>query len=314
MPIIYIAGIRPGVGSTTVTAGMVQAWRSAGRTVQAAKPLASDSDSRDAALLGDLGTHASAKGNGDPVSRNREFTPEVKRIINLARDSEIVIVDGLPLTDESGSNTGSAEFAAALGATVIGVTDAGNEQQSASLANAFQASLIGCIENRVAAYGSSQGIGHIPEDRTLLAPSVGQLESVLGATLWAGFDSRDALVEHFLIGALVTEWGGNYFGRLNNQGVIVRGGRIDIQMSALNFPLACLVLTGTATPSQYVLQRAKSLEAPLMVTQMNTQQAAATAGTLIGVGKIHCMEKVERAAALVGPAFDWEQIETAVGL
>ena len=134
MPIIYIAGIRPGVGSTTVTAGMVQAWRSAGRTVQAATPLASDSDSRDAALLGDLGTRASAKGNGDPVSRNREFTPEVKRIINLARDSEIVIVDGLPLTDESGSSTGSAEFAAALGATVIGVTDAGNEQQSASLA------------------------------------------------------------------------------------------------------------------------------------------------------------------------------------
>ena len=110
-------------------------------------------------------------------------------------------------------------------------------------------------------------LGVLPEERLLLAPTVQQAAEHLGGTYFTNEDSGGELIEHFLIGGLITEWGGNYFARLPNQAVVVRGGRIDIQMSALNFPLNALFLTGCETPSQYVYQRADELDVPLIATK-----------------------------------------------
>ncbi len=141
----------------------------------------------------------------------------------------------------------------------------------------------------------------LAEDRLLSAPTVRSLVEALGATLFTGEDGLDGLVEHLLIGGLITEWGGNYFDRHPHQAVLVRGGRMDIQMSALNFPLAALVLTGAEAPAQYVLQRAEAQEVPLAVTGQRTAEAADALAALPPAPAAH-PDKAARAAALLGSA------------
>ena len=102
------------------------------------------------------------------------------------------------------------------------------------------------VDNRLLPELSLDGISMIkviPEKRVLIAPTVAQIVEHIQGKYFANADRNEDLVEHLLIGGLITEWGGNYFNRFSNQAVIVRGGRIDIQMSALNFPLNLLILT-----------------------------------------------------------------------
>ncbi|MCI0821296.1 MAG: hypothetical protein J4N31_03055, partial [Chloroflexi bacterium] len=131
---------------------------------------------------------------------------------------------------------------------------------------------------------------------------------LLGGTLFAGASGLDRLIEHFLIGGLVTEWGGNYFNRLPNQAVIARGGRADIQMSALNFPLNALVLTGCTQPPQYVAQRAESLDVPLLTVERNTHETAEALEALAGIVTVHHREKIERFTAMVEQCVDLDAL------
>ena len=151
-------------------------------------------------------------------------------------------------------------------------------------------------------------IGVLPEERLMLAPTVRQVAELLGAKLFAGTSELERLIEHFLIGGLVTEWGGNYFNRLPNQAVIARGGRADIQMAALNFPLRALVLTGCAQPPQYVAQRAEALDVPLLTVERNTHETAEALEALAGVVTVHHPEKIERFTAMVEQGVDLDAL------
>ncbi|MYB83734.1 MAG: hypothetical protein F4X54_03110, partial [Chloroflexi bacterium] len=156
-------------------------------------------------------------------------------------------------------------------------------------------------------------LGVLPEERLLLAPTVQQAAEHLGGTYFAGEDGGGELIEHFLIGGLITEWGGNYFGRLPNQAVVVRGGRIDIQMSALNFPLNALFLTGCETPSQYVYQRADDLDVPLIAVGSNTHDTAAALESLSDAVSVHHAAKAERAGAMARECVDASALSAALG-
>ena len=117
------------------------------------------------------------------------------------------------------------------------------------------------------------------------------------------------MIEHFLIGGLILEWGGNYFGRLPNQAVIVRGGRTDIQMSALNFPLSCMILTDCDTPAQYVHQRAESQDVPLLVVPMTTMETMEALETIQDRASSAHLEKAEQFAMVLTSCVDWSSVD-----
>lgn len=233
--------------------------------------------------------------------------------------------------EAAASGNAGAELARSTGAVVIGVLEYERSLGAAVCGvwrDAFGESLAGCIVNkrtlyaehdvsaRVAVELAEAGVpvlGVLPEERLLLAPTVQQAADHLGGTYFTGEEGGGELIEHFLIGGLITEWGGNYFGRLENQAALVRGGRIDIQMSALNFPLNALFLTGCETPSQYVYQRADDLDVPLIAVGQNTHETAAALESLSAAVSIHHTAKAERAGAMARECVDASALSAALG-
>ena len=332
MGIVYLAGQTSGSGVTAVAAGLAASWRSTGKRVSLVKPLSTAGDS-DPAFFAELGGSSDTETiDGDTATIDGDPAPEliehaVRLVQALDGSSDIVVVEGLPLDIDS-----SPVLAEGLNARVIGVIpyarSLGGETADA-WRGAFGSQLAGLLVNKRTLYAehdvaarllselAGDGVsafGALPEDRLLLAPTVQQVVDCLGGVYFTAPDGAGALIEHFLIGGLITEWGGNYFGRLPNQAVIVRGGRIDIQMSALNFPLSALILTGCDTPSQYVYQRADDLDAPLIAVSQNTHETAAALESLSAAVTVHHPDKARRAAELLDANVDMAAMSLAVGV
>ncbi|MDE2836593.1 MAG: DRTGG domain-containing protein [Chloroflexota bacterium] len=326
MSVVQIVGAGPGVGATTVACGLASLLRSQDRRVALVKPLSSPGDA-DPAFLASLG------GSPETVSVDGAPSPEqvaqaAQIVQGAAANADVVVVEGPYLSEGTAA---PAELARATGAVVIGVLEYERSlgaDACGPLRDAFGDSLAGCVVNKRTRYagydasarlavelaeGGMPVLGMLPEERLLLAPTVQQVAEHLGGTYFAGEDGGGELIEHFLIGGLITEWGGNYFGRLPNQAVVVRGGRIDIQMSALNFPLNALFLTGCETPSQYVYQRAEELDVPLIAVGSNTHETAEALESLSAAVSVHHTAKAARAGAMALECVDASALSAALG-
>jgi BioD-like phosphotransacetylase family protein len=334
MGILYVAGERPGAGATAIAAALATLWRRAGRRVAVAKPAALDDDSADGAMFGrrfasspDSAPIVIAAGEPDGDA----LDAAAQRVSGLSEAWDTVIVEGLPLTGPDGNAIpASPALVERLGAKVLGVVPYHRSLDSMTAAiwrDTFGSSLAGVIINRRTRYGVHDAstrltpafedagvsvLGVLPVERLLLAPTMRQVSELLDGTFFAGASGEDRLIEHFLVGGLITEWGGDYFNRLPNQAVIVRGGRMDIQMSALNFPLTCLLLTGCEQPPQYVYQRAQDLDVPLVTVARNTEQTAAALEQL----RVTCDhdDKLERLATMIEESLDLTVVSAAVGV
>ena len=324
MSVVQIAGARPGAGATTVACGLALLLRSEGRRVTLVKPLSPPGDA-DPAFLASLGGSAETVAvEGGPAAAQLEQAAQIVR--GAAANADVVLVEGPSL-----AGSGASELARSTGAAVIGVLEYERTLGAAAAGawrDAFGEALAGCVVNKRTRYAEHDAsarlateledaglsvLGMLPEERLLLAPTVQQAAEHLGGTYFAGEDGGGELIEHFLIGGLITEWGGNYFGRLPNQAVVVRGGRIDIQMSALNFPLNALFLTGCETPSQYVYQRADDLDVPLIAVGSNTHDTAAALESLSDAVSVHHAAKAERAGAMARECVDASALSAALG-
>ncbi len=341
MGVLYIAGSSPGVGSTAVCAALATTWQRAGKRVALFKPLelSGETPGADSRLFSTIAPNAGTDtrefegGALDPALGDSIAV----QLEELAREADVVIVEGLPLTDAQGSRvsaTGALAQGVAqrTGSRVVGVLPYAPGLDAGAVApwqEAFGDGLAGVLINRCTRYAGHDAadrltpaiqeagarvLGTVPEDRAMLAPTVRQVADHLSAELltWASEDQR--LVEQFIIGGLILEWGGNYFGRYPNQAVIVRGGRMDIAMSALNFPMSCLVLTACSEPPQYVHQRADEQEVPLLVAQQGTLEAAAALETIHQRTSVHHVAKVDRLAGLLEGVVDWDAANAAAGL
>jgi BioD-like phosphotransacetylase family protein len=345
MGILYVAGDRPGAGATVVAAGLASLWRGQGYTVTVVKPVTLAADDPDGAVLAGLTGSASDASlvlpSPESPSQESDGAEESDKLLNAAAENvqelasqfDAVIVEGVPRLDTTGAPiAASPVLAERLGARVLGVVAyrrAMGADDVSHWRNTYASSFAGVVLNRETIYAEHDVwsrlvpafedagvavIAVIPEQRLLLAPTVRQVSDLVDGTFFTGLDGEDQLIEHFLIGGLITEWGGNYFGRLPNQAVIVRGGRADIQMSALNFPLTALFLTGCDTPSQYVYQRAQEQNVPLVVVPGDTHATTAALEQLHGqISGIH-PEKVELVSSILSEALGAGTLRAAVGL
>ena len=133
------------------------------------------------------------------------------------------------------------------------------------------------VQNGLLAELRSQGMpvaGLIPETRILRGPTVGQMAETLNARWIQEPTDIDVPVERFLIGGNIMDTGPEYYGRYDNQAVIVRSQRPDIQMASLLAGTRCLVLTEGGDPTEYVKVEAMQRDVPLMVVSSNTFDTA----------------------------------------
>ena len=120
-------------------------------------------------------------------------------------------------------------------------------------------------------------LGVIPENRRLLGVTVNELAESLSGRILNNEDKSGALVENYMLGAMVVDSGLDYFGRKLDKAAIIRHDRPDMQLAALETSTRCLVLGGNNTEPVYnVLQRAEIKGVPVITTEHTT-------GDIIGI-------------------------------
>ncbi len=142
-------------------------------------------------------------------------------------------------------------------------------------------------------------IGWIPEDRRLAASTVDTLIDHLGGDLAFAIDTTAELVDNVLIGGLVLDWGPFYFRSQDNTCVVVRAGRPDVQISALQSDTTrAMVLTGGEKPIDYVFYEARTKRIPLIMVGGDTESTMNALDEMEPTGFSH-PEKLSRFSQLL---------------
>ena len=327
MSVLYVTSDVPGAGKTAFCGALAQILASRGESVAILKPLAFGKRSRQdhdqdffSRLVGHTISDAWPQVLSSPKNVNKELLENIQRTVGeMAAQVKRVIVEGPSITEGNEDLSGvSRSLAQALNAHTVAVLRYTPQMSVDTLppfGELFGPSMLGVVLNQVTRYKKREvqvklipsletrrGIsprtavrvlGAIPEDRRMLAVTVGQLVEHIDGRFVSGEDGGDKLVENIMIGGLVLEWGINYFGRFENKAVMVRGDRPDIQMAALDTPTSCLILTGGIDPTQYVNYESKEEEVPLVVVDLDTHQSATRLETLYERASVHHPAKLE---------------------
>ncbi|MCH7712246.1 MAG: AAA family ATPase [Chloroflexi bacterium] len=246
---------------------------------------------------------------------------------SLQQSTTGIILDGPDLETDSGlSPAAAARLAQMAGAKAIvlfrhstGLTAA----EMMQTVEPFGANLGGIImtfvtkhrveeaKNGVLAELRSSGIpvaGLIPESRILQSPTVRQMAETLGARWVQEPVNIDARVEQFLIGGNIMDSGPEYYGRYDNQAVIVRSQRPDIQLASLLAGTRCLVLTGGGDPTEYIKTEAMERDVPLMVVSSNTSDTVEALAPLAGQAHPRNLAKITEFARLLDRHLDVDSL------
>ena len=100
------------------------------------------------------------------------------------------------------------------------------------------------------------------------------------------------------------------FGLYQNNAVVVRGDRPDIQMSALDSSISCMVLTGGIEPIEYITYEAGEEEVPVMVVETDTDSTMYALNEVTTGARMNSSAKVGRFAELLRNHADSELLRS----
>jgi BioD-like phosphotransacetylase family protein len=106
-------------------------------------------------------------------------------------------------------------------------------------------------------------MGVIPESRLLTGPTVQELANGVNGKIINNMQSQ-GVVTNFIIGAMNPDHGSSYYARKMDKAVIISSNRPDMQLSALENSMKCLVVAGPKAPIPMVLNRAESKKVPII--------------------------------------------------
>ena len=152
--------------------------------------------------------------------------------------------------------------------------------------------------------GGARVLGVVPQDRLLLAPTVGELVEFLDAEVIAFPEGLEEPAENLMMGALAMDGGIHYYGDTDRKVVITRWDRPDLQMPAMATGCQGLILTNGGRPIPYVWNRVQELQIPVALVQSGTVATANKLGNgfLAGRGTASRRKVGYLADALTGLA------------
>ena len=335
---LYVISSKEAAGKTAICAGLGKHLADDGQKVGFFKPLIVDGKQspvgdidRDAAFMQYiLGLEESADSLCPVISGESNIVDKIKQACaRVAKDKDVVIIEGM---GEPGLGSTCHEITEALAARVIIVEDYAAEFSQAKLIDKYKAfgeHLLGVVLNKVpvcqmervrsqaSAQFSEAGIDLIavlPEDRTLFTLTVGEIAEHIGGEILNCTGKSSALVDNFMLGAMCVDPGPEYFGRKTGKAVIVRDGRPDMQLAALETSLICLILTGSTKPTDAVLYGAENKEVPVILTTDDTLTIVANIEDALGRTKFNQEKKLPRLAAILEQHFNFQPVYRKLGL
>jgi len=305
--VLYIVSAEEAAGKTAICAGLAVNLTGAGRKAAYLKPQVAAKDGSDS----DIAFMKRILGLDDAVN-----APD------LVKGRDVVLVEAVlgPTADDAVSKAtyGAAKEMKAKAIAVEAYT--GKASRFIDVYKGFGESLLGVIINKApesqlkrvkdeatAQFGAAgiKVLGVVPENRVLLAITVGELAESVGGKILNNAEKTSELVENFMLGAMVVDSGLDYFGRKNNKAAIVRQDRPDMQLAALETSTVCLVLTGSNQPPVYnVLQKAEARGIPVITTETAAKDIVESLENTLLSARLNQEKKLSRLAEVVKQNLD----------
>ncbi len=147
-------------------------------------------------------------------------------------------------------------------------------------------------------------LGVIPYEGNLSTISANQIAEELYATILAGDDGLEKVIENILVGAMTVEHATKYFLQEKNKCIITGGDREDIIMSALSTSTSCVVITGDIVPSISVIEKAERKRIPLLSVSWDTFTTAEKIEAIVPRIRPENKEMLARIKEMTKPTAD----------
>jgi len=273
---------------------------------------------------GHLGTAVS--GQGGALERLKSAYQEI------SKGKDVVIVEGGGnLAEGAALGVSGPEVVSALSAKALLVAKYHPDNLVSAAYNAKQSlheALVGVVVNSVPiaqAHFCASAVnsvlnqntavfGSLPQVRSLMGVSIGELVRHLGAEVLCCADRLDLAVENVMIGTINYEDARGYFSRKANKVVVTSVGRPDMQLAALATSTHCLLVVGDESPDPYVLSRAVEIGVPVIKAKGDTISVLDRLQPLFDNSRFHQREKVETAEHLLAEHLDWAALYSGLGL
>lgn len=157
-------------------------------------------------------------------------------------------------------------------------------------------------------------LGMIPKDRILNSISVKEIAKRLNAEVLCCEEHLDWMVESLSIGAMNVNSALGYFRQRENMAVVTGGDRAELQMAALETSTHCLILTGRIPPKELIIERAESLDIPILSVDTDTLTTVEVVDHAFGKVPLQEEIKVRQIKRLMQQNFDIDRLLKYLGL
>jgi len=339
MVALLIVSAQAAAGKTAIAVGVGRQLLGEGKKVGYLRPSVSekpsDSSAGDAEFVGqafnlteEVRLLSPSLAGGKPLADKAR-----QAYIEISQNKDVVIIEGrCGITPDDADSKAACEIAEALKARVIVVENyvgGKSAPQHAASYLGFGENLLGFVLNKVpkrelkrvceeltsrVSEAEMRILGALPEERALLAFTVGELAEQINGEMLNNGEESPALVESVMTGAMCVDSGLDYFGRKSNKVVVVRHDRPDMQMAALETATRCLVISGGGEPIDYVRFKAEEKNIPVIMTQHNTDTVIKDIESLLESTRFHQDKKLNKLAEVMQANLDFKAIYAGLGL
>ena len=186
-----------------------------------------------------------------------------------------------------------------------------------SIEKFFSERLVGFIINGVLKYkknvieslDNEKVIAILEEQRFFMTKTAQDLRDVLSTKKVLGEESLNKIIENYLIGGCVLDWGPEYFSTRKNVALVVRGDRPDVQLSALQSgTLNVLIATSGISPVEYIIYEAKKLSIPVLIVDENTEEAISKLSDSFEINDFDHNEKVMYSNRILNDNLNFDKL------
>jgi len=331
---LYVTSSEKGSGKTTVSAGLGKQLLNDGKKVTYFKPVIAGGQSppqegmdSDVTFIKHLFALTESAELLNPVLQDNKNLPnKIKEAYNkISKDKDVVIIEGI--SDQLKS---APDIVRALDARVI-IVEAYSQEllKSEEGYKGLGSNLLGTVLNKVpgnimerlpgeisarAGKNGTTVLGIIPEDRALMAPTIGELAGYIKGELLSGADKSEDLVESFMIGAMSVDSGLNYLSQRDNKAVVVRSERPDMQLAALETSTKCLVIAGFTPPKPIIVARATEKNIPIILSGDDISTIASDIETALASTKLSQEGKLPRIMEIIGQSLNLPAVYQGIGI
>ena len=186
-----------------------------------------------------------------------------------------------------------------------------------SIEKFFSERLVGFMINGVLKYkknvieslDNEKVIAILEEQRFFMTKTAQDLRDVLSTKKVLGEESLNKIIENYLIGGFVLDWGPEYFSTRKNVALVVRGDRPDVQLSALQSgTLNVLIATSGISPVEYIIYEAKKLSIPVLIVDENTEEAISKLSDSFEINDFDHNEKVMYSNRILNDNLNFDKL------